>query len=75
MRLSKTLSTAIRSVELRWGAWSLLGTGANGETNSGLVEPTFALIVHEAPNNPCSERTIIQQWFADHGYPIQELSI
>ena len=39
------------------------------------VEPTFALIVHEAPNNPCSERTIIQQWFADHGYPIQELSI
>lgn len=39
------------------------------------VEPTFALMVHEAPGNPCSERSVIQQWFSDHGYPIQELSI
>lgn len=39
------------------------------------VEPTFALMVHEAPNNPCSERSVIQQWFIDNGCPIQELSI
>lgn len=36
-------------------------------------EPVIALIVYEAPSNPCSERVVIQQWFADNGYPITEL--
>lgn len=35
--------------------------------------PDFALIVHEKPDNPCSERIIIQQWFAENGKPISEL--
>lgn len=35
-------------------------------------EITFALMVHEAPTNPCSERAPIQQWFASHGHPIVE---
>lgn len=35
-------------------------------------EPTMALIVHEAPSKPCSERVVIQQWFAANGYPISE---
>lgn len=36
-------------------------------------EPDFALIVYEAPQNICSERSIIQQWFAENGKPISEL--
>lgn len=35
-------------------------------------EPVVVLIVHEATSNPCSERRIIQQWFRDNGYPIEE---
>ena len=32
----------------------------------------FALIVHEAPDNQCSERNMIQKWFAENGTPIAE---
>ena len=32
----------------------------------------FALIFHEAPNNPCSERWPVQQWFKEYGIPICE---
>lgn len=35
-------------------------------------EPILVLIVHEAYDNPCSERWVIQDWFKDHGYPIEE---
>ena len=35
-------------------------------------EPIAILLVHEAPNNPCSERQIIQEWFAANGNPITE---
>lgn len=34
----------------------------------------FALIVHEAPDNPCSERIMLQRWFAAHGYQLNEWS-
>ena len=30
------------------------------------------LLVHEAPNNPCSERVPIQEWFASHGVEVKE---
>ncbi len=39
-----------------------------------LKDVNFALIVHEAPSNPCSERVPIQQWFAAHGIQVQEWS-
>lgn len=32
----------------------------------------FVFIVHEAEDNPCSERVAIQNWFRKHGHPIQE---
>ena len=35
-------------------------------------DPIIVFIVHEATNNPCSERRVIQEWFKDHGYPLQE---
>lgn len=35
-------------------------------------EPVIILLVHEAPNNPCSERRIIQKWFATNGVELKE---
>lgn len=35
-------------------------------------EPNFIFLVHEAPNNPCSERRVIQEWFASYGLPVRE---
>lgn len=37
-------------------------------------EPAFVFLVHEAPDNPCSERVIIQRYFTDHGIPCKELN-
>lgn len=37
-------------------------------------EPYAAILFHEAPTNPCSERVVVQQWFKDNGYPIEEFS-
>ena len=30
------------------------------------------LIVYETPRNPCSERRILQEWFRDNGYELEE---
>lgn len=35
-------------------------------------EPTIVFLVHEAQNNPCSERTVIKEWFRAHGVIIEE---
>ena len=35
-------------------------------------EPIVVLIVHEATDNPCSERRVIQEWFRDNGYITEE---
>jgi len=32
----------------------------------------FALLVYETPQNPCSERWPIQQWFKEHNIHIEE---
>ena len=37
-------------------------------------EPVIMLLVHEAPQNPCSERRVIQEWFASHGKEVKEWS-
>lgn len=43
--------------------------------NEGFFEdPVIVLIVHEAPQNPCSERRVIQEWFRDNGYILPEWS-
>ena len=36
-------------------------------------EPHIVLIVHEKPNNPCSERKALQEFFTSHGIPCREL--
>lgn len=36
-------------------------------------EPHIVLIVYEAPYNHCSERTVLQKYFQDHGISCQEL--
>jgi len=43
-------------------------------SREGIEDVNFALMVHEAPTNKCSERVPIQEWFAAHDYPIQEWS-
>jgi len=35
-------------------------------------EPEVILIVHEAKDNPCSERNSIQELFREHGFEIEE---
>lgn len=37
-------------------------------------EPIYVLIVHEAYDNPCSERWVIQDWFKDNNYNIKEFN-
>ena len=37
-------------------------------------EPILVLIVHEAYDNPCSERWVIQDWFKSHNYDIKEFN-
>lgn len=37
-------------------------------------EPVMVLIVYETPNNPCSERRVIQKWFSENGYELKEFS-
>ena len=34
--------------------------------------PVIILLVHEAKDNPCSERRVIQEWFADNGKNVIE---
>lgn len=33
----------------------------------------IVLLFHEKPDNPCSERGIVQEWFKDHGVKVEEL--
>ena len=35
-------------------------------------EPEIVFLFHEAPDNPCSERWVVQQWFRANGYEISE---
>lgn len=35
-------------------------------------EVTIVLLVYETPTNPCSERVVIQEWFAAHGLKVEE---
>lgn len=38
-------------------------------------KPDIALVFHEAPGNPCSERHVVTAWFKDHGYEIEEFRL
>lgn len=49
----------------------LADTVANLENIS--IEPHIVLIVHEKPDNPCSERKALQEYFESHGIPCKEL--
>lgn len=36
-------------------------------------DPAVVLLFHEIPNNPCSERKAVQDWFNEHGIEVTEL--
>ena len=40
--------------------------------DEGINDIDFAFIVYETPQNPCSERWPIQQWFKEHNIEIKE---
>lgn len=47
--------------------------GKTVQKNEGFFEePIVILLVHEAPDNPCSERWPLIEWFAAHGYELEE---
>lgn len=35
--------------------------------------PILVFVFYETPTNPCSERKVLQDWFKDHGYNLEEL--
>lgn len=43
------------------------------EENNIKEEIILVLIVYEVPNNPCSERLPLQEYFTSHGYECKEL--
>ena len=45
------------------------------ELNQYTGEPTIVLLVYESPNNPCSERKPLIDFFNTHGIQIEELKI
>lgn len=49
------------------------GIAKEFKESGGLAEePDFILLVHEAPDNFCSERLVIQEWFRNHNVHIEE---
>lgn len=42
------------------------------ETVEGLDDVKFAILVYETPENCCSERIILKQWFEDNGLELEE---
>lgn len=37
-------------------------------------ELSIVLIFHETPNNPCSERRVVQEWFLSYGIEVNEIN-
>lgn len=42
------------------------------QEGENLSEVNFAFLVYETPQNPCSERHVIQEWFNDNGVQLEE---
>ena len=42
------------------------------QESEGFEDVDLALLVYETPQNKCSERVVIQQWFKDNGMEIEE---
>lgn len=38
-------------------------------------DPIIVLLVYEKVDNPCSERWPLKQWFAEHGYELEEAEL
>lgn len=42
--------------------------------DDGINDPIIVLMVHETPDNPCSERYALQDYFTSHGWECKELN-
>lgn len=41
----------------------------------GVADPLAVFVVWEAPDNPCSERLVLFDWFAENGIQVEEYPI
>ena len=66
-------STGLRKINFQ-DLYNLLQRVASGiqQLEGFSEEPEIMLILHEAPNNPCSERVPIQEYFRNYGIEIKE---
>ena len=63
------------AIDFQWFLGRLDALGQHLKSKAGFSEePVLVLIVYEAPSNPCSERGVLQQWFHDNGYELEELN-
>lgn len=69
----RTYRTQLDSLDFKEIIQRIYKIGKTIQAEEGFTEePIVVLIVHEATDNPCSERCVIQEWFRDNGYPIEE---
>lgn len=69
----RTYRTQLDQLDFKDVIQRIYNLGKAVQEAEGFTEdPIVVLIVHEAPTNPCSERRVIQEWFRDNGYPIEE---
>ena len=54
-------------------SWNEFVEKLSSLTNISIDE--VVLLVHEKPNNPCSERTVLKKWFSEHGIELQEMEV
>lgn len=43
-------------------------------SNNEMNDYNIVLIVYETPDNPCSERVVLKEWFKNNGYELKEWS-
>lgn len=53
----------------------LEGMAKRTQKRFALDKVEVALLVHEAPWNPCSERKVLQHWFEENGYQLEEFTL
>jgi hypothetical protein len=68
----KTYKTQLDKVSIAKVQENLGRLAAQIAQDEGLDDVDFAFLVYETPANPCSERVAIQQYFKEHGIPVEE---
>ena len=68
----KNYNKQLKSLNFQEVTDALIKTANMIAEQIGVADPDIVLLVHEAPDNDCSERHSIVQWFKDNGVQISE---